>query len=176
MSRGQGRVHRRKRAPCWSYTAGAKGQTVTAYERVPGGPLQARCFDATLRDGRGGYRRITLGHRDREKAKSYALEQAAKLLEGRAELVEGTIARLFAAYQTHRTPHKSAGEQSEDVRRITMWTRMLGARKDPHLITRGEWERVGRRSALFSAHFHAFASRRSAASLTTRSSVASSTC
>jgi integrase-like protein len=139
--RPQGRVHRRKRAPCWSYSAGAKGQTVTVYERVPGGPLQARCFDETLRDGRGGYRRLALGHRDQEKAKGYALDQAAKLLEGRAELVEGTIARLFAAYRTHRTPHKSLGEQGEDARRITMWTMVLGARKDPHLITRGEWER-----------------------------------
>ena len=68
----QGRVHRRKRAPCWSYTAGAKGHTVTVYERVPGGPLQARCFDATMRDGRGGYRREALGHRDQGKAETYA--------------------------------------------------------------------------------------------------------
>ena len=67
MNRGQGRVHRRKRAPCWSYTAGAKGHTVTVYERVPGGPLQARCFDATMRDGRGGYRREALGHRERSR-------------------------------------------------------------------------------------------------------------
>jgi integrase len=132
---------RRKRAPCWSYTAGAKGHTVTVYERVPGGPLQARCFDATLRDGHGGYRRIALGHRDQGKAEAYAHEQVAKLVEGRAELVEGTLARLFAAYRTHRTAHKSAGEQSEDARRTAMWTRVLGARKDPHLITRGEWER-----------------------------------
>jgi integrase-like protein len=139
--RRQGRVNGRKRAPCWSYTAGAKGHTVTVYERVPGGPLQARWFDPTLRDGRGGYRRIALGHRDQGKAETYALEQAAKLLEGRAELVEGTLARLFAMYQVHRTPHKSAGEQSEDARRTVLWTRGLGARKDPHKITRGEWER-----------------------------------
>jgi integrase len=114
---------------------------VTAYERVPGGPLQARCYDATLRDGRGGYRRIALGYRDRAKAEAYAHEQVAKLVEGRAELVEGTLARLFAAYRAHHTSHKTAGEQSEDGRRITLWTRVLGARKDPHKITRGEWER-----------------------------------
>ncbi len=132
---------RKRRVPCWSYTAGAKGHMVTVYERVTEGPLQARCFDATLRNGRGGYRRVALGHRDHEKAKSYAHEQAAKLLEGRAELVEGTIARLLAEYKTHRTPHKSVEEQAEDARRITMWTCVLGAHKDPHLITRGEWER-----------------------------------
>ncbi len=132
---------RRKCAPTWTYTAGAKGHTVTVYERVAGGPLQARCFDAALRGGRGGYRRIALGHRDREKAKGYAHDQAAKLLEGRVEIVEGTLARLFAAYRTHRTPRKGVEEQGEDVRRIDLWTHVLGTRKDPHLITRGEWER-----------------------------------
>ncbi len=136
--RGQGR---RRRASCWSYTAGAKGHAVTVYERTPGGPLQARCFDATLYNGRGGYRREALGHRDRAKAEAYAHEQAAKLLEGRAELVPGTLARLFAAYSTYRTSHKTVREQSEDERRVTLWTRVLGARKDPHKITRGEWER-----------------------------------
>ncbi len=132
---------RKRKALSWCYTAGTKGQTVTVYERWPGGPLQARTFDATLRAGKGGYRCLSLGHRDRDKAEAYAHEQVAKLKEGRAELVEGTLARLFAAYKTHRTPHKSAGEQGEDERRMKMWTRVLGARKDPHLITRGEWER-----------------------------------
>lgn len=130
-----------KRAKLWTYTAGDKGQTVTVYERWPGGPLQARTFDETLRGGRGNYRCQSLGHRDRDKAEVYAHAQVAKLKEGRAELVEGTIARLFAAYKTHRTPHKGAGDQGEDERRITMWTRVLGAHKDPHLIARGEWER-----------------------------------
>ncbi len=132
---------RAKRPRPWSYTAGEKGYTVAVYERWPGGPLQARTFDATLRGGKGGYRCLSLGHRDRDKAEAYSHEQVAKLKEGRADLVEGTIARLFAAYETHRTGQKSAGEQSEDRRRIAMWTRMLGARKDPHLISRGEWER-----------------------------------
>src|SRR2546428_9007753 len=118
--RGKDRVHRRKRAPCWRYTAGAKGHTVTVYERVPDGPLQARCFDATIRNGRGGYRREALGHRDRPKAEAYAHEQAAKLLEGRVELVEGTLARLFAAYRTHRTAPQAARERSEDGRRTAV--------------------------------------------------------
>src|SRR2546425_12654303 len=110
--RGQGRLYRRKRAPCWSYTAGTKGHTVTVYERVPGGPLQARCFDATIRNGRGGYRREALGHRDRPKAEAYAHEQAAKLLEGRGELVEGTLARVVAADRTHPPARKTAGGRS----------------------------------------------------------------
>jgi integrase len=83
-----------------------------------------------------------LKHRDQERATTYALEQTAKLRQGRNELAEGktTLARLFALYETHRTPRKSAGEQSEDKRRIALFTRLLGTQKDPHLISLGEWE------------------------------------
>src|SRR5713101_464995 len=131
-----------KKPKCWSHAEGEKGETVTVYERKPGGLLYARAFDATLAGGKGGYRRVSLKHRDQERAKTYALEQAAKLRQGRNELAEAkiTVARLFALYETHRTPRKSAGEQVEDKRRAEMWTLMLGGRKDPHLISLGEWE------------------------------------
>src|SRR5207244_8807369 len=104
-----------KRPKCWTHAEGEKGATVTVYERRPGGLLYARAFDPTLAGGKGGYRRKSLKHRDQERAKTCALEQAAKLRHGRNELAEGktTLARLFALYQTHRTPRKSAGEQSE---------------------------------------------------------------
>ena len=130
------------KAKRWSYAAGDKGYTVTVYERVAGGLLYARAYDPSLQAGRGGYRRVSLGHRDRERAKTYALEQAAKLREGRANLAYNTItlAHLFALYQTHRTPRKSAGEQSEDKRRVQLWSRVFGPKKDPHLISLGEWE------------------------------------
>ncbi len=130
------------RSRCWTYAAGEKGHTVTVYEREPGGLLYARALDPSLQDGRGGYRRVSLGHRDRERAKTYALDQAAKLREGRADVTAGanTLARLFALYLAKRTPRKSAGEQGEDRRRVGMWTRVLGARKDPHMISLGEWE------------------------------------
>ncbi len=77
--------------------AGGKGYTVTVYEREAGGLLYARAFDPSLQAGRGGYRRVSLGHRDRERGKTYALDQAAKLREGRADVTAGanTLARLF---------------------------------------------------------------------------------
>ncbi|MGH7628449.1 MAG: hypothetical protein ACREOF_03510 [Gemmatimonadales bacterium] len=71
---------RRKRL--WSYAAGRKGWMVTVFERGAGSLLYARAFDPTLAGGKGGYRRVSLGHRDREQATSYALEQAAKLRDG----------------------------------------------------------------------------------------------
>ena len=60
----------------WKYAAGEKGSTVTVYERERDGPLYARALDPSLRSGKGGYRRISLGYRDKERAKTYALEQA----------------------------------------------------------------------------------------------------
>ena len=130
---------RKRRARLWSFAAGDRGHTVAVFERERDGPLYARAFDPSLRNGRGDYRRVSLGHRDKERAKVYALAQAAKLREGRAEIVSGktTLGRLFALYQTHRTPRKSRGERIEDDRRIKMWTRHLGANKDPHRITLG---------------------------------------
>src|SRR2546428_3192497 len=131
-----------KRPRCWSFAAGEKGTTVTVYEREPGGLLYARALDPSLAAGKGGYRRVSLGHRDRERGKTYALEQAAKLRQGRNELAQGkvTLARAFALYRTYRTPRKSAGEQSEDERRAAMWTCLLGPQKDPHAVSPGEWE------------------------------------
>jgi integrase len=83
-----------------------------------------------------------LGHRDKGRAQQYALEQAARIREGDAAIVGGriTLARLFALYQIHRTPRKTPGEQLDDARRVEMWTRVLGGRKDPHKVTLGEWE------------------------------------
>ncbi len=147
---------RKRRTKLWTYSAGDRGHTVTVYERERDGPLYARAYDPSLRNGRGGYRRISLGHRDKEGVKAYALAQAAKLREGQAEIATGktTLARLFTLYQTHRTPRKSRGEQIEDARRVEMWTRHLGARKDPHKVTLGEWEGFieARRSGAMDAH------------------------
>jgi integrase len=131
-----------KRPKCWRHTEGDKGATVTVYERRSGGLLYARAFDPAHAGGKGRYVRRSLKHRDQERAKTYALDQAAKLRQGHSELAEGktTLARLFALYQTHRTPRKSPGDQGEDRRRAQMFARILGARKDPHLISLGEWE------------------------------------
>ncbi len=125
---------------CWKQRVGEQGVSVTVCERQPGGILYARAFDPTLRGGRGDYRYTSLKHRDHDKAITYAHEQVAKLRQGVAVLVPGTLARVFALYEKHRTPRKSAGEQSEDKRRVELWTRVLGARKDPDKISLGEWE------------------------------------
>ena len=140
----------------WKHAVGEKGGTVTVYERKVGGLLYARAFDASLRSGNGGYRCVSLGHRDKERAKAYALQQAAKLQKGRSDLTLGkiTLARLISAYWTHRSGRKSTGEQKADRRRGKLWIRLLGAEKDPHKISLQEWETFidARHSGAIDAH------------------------
>ncbi len=67
-----------RRRKCWAYTAGQKPHSVRVYERTPGGPVYARTWDSA----RGLWRKRSLGHRDRPKAKAFAHELHAKLVKG----------------------------------------------------------------------------------------------
>src|SRR5438445_6301433 len=124
----------------WSFKTGDRDYHVVVYEREPGGPLYARTWDKGLAGGKGNWRRVSLKHRDQNRAEEYAREQVAKLSKGTADILAGkvTLAHVLALYEGYRTPRKSEGEQSEDRRRIELWTRMLGAGKDPHLVSLGE--------------------------------------
>ncbi len=123
------------------YRTGDRGCSVTVYERKRGGPLWARIWDPNL-NGRGGWRRRSLGHRDQDRAKSYADNQLAKLRKGAADLSLGkvTLADVFAVYERCRTPHKGPGSQKVDRRQMELWKRFLGGDKDPHAITFADWE------------------------------------
>jgi integrase len=127
---------RRKR---WSFSVGTRPNTVTVYEREPGGVLYIRAWDPSLCGGRGNWRRESLGHTDREAAKERAKEEAGKLLAGSPEetIRSGrvTVAKLFALYLTHRPARKDTERLSE------LWTRYLGGDKDVRRITPDEWER-----------------------------------
>lgn len=123
----------------WKFTAGARGYQCTVYERVPGGMLWARVWDPTLYGAaKGGLRRASLEHRNKAAARAYATAQAAKLEQGTCGLMIGrvTLARVLAAYRTHHSPTKTPKQQLEDERRVELWTRVLGADRDPHKITR----------------------------------------
>jgi integrase len=123
----------------WTYSTGERPHTVTVYEREQGGVLYARAWDANARDGKGNWRRVSLGHRDKRRAKSYAKGEAEKLETGQVD-APVTLARVFTLYQEHRTVRKSKREQVDDARKVEMWTRILGADKDPHTVTLQEWE------------------------------------
>jgi integrase len=122
----------------WRYRAGEHGNSVTVYERDPGGPIWARTWDARTR----GWKRRSLGHRDRDRAKSYADKQAAKLREGSADILHGRIALadVFAVYERYRTLRKKPESRKVDRRQMELWKRFIGRDKDPHAITLGEWQ------------------------------------
>lgn len=137
----------------WKYSVGDRPHTVTVYERRRGGNLYVRVWDPTL-GKEGAYRKRSLKYPARQadgdldpeavkRAKAYAAKQQSKLVEGEAAIRTGklTVRRLFALYEKHRTPQKSETEQDSDARRIEAFTTFLGAEKDPHQISRAEWER-----------------------------------
>src|SRR5207253_9720705 len=113
------RMSRNGKRKCWSFAAGEKGSTVTVYEREPGGLLYARALDLKAAGGKGGYRRISLGHRDQMRAKTFALEQPGKIRERYAEIAHErvTLASLVTAYLAHRTPRQTTDQHVEDMRR-----------------------------------------------------------
>ena len=72
--------------------AGSKRFTIVVYEREPGGRFTVGCGTPTSPWGEeGGLERRSLGHRDREAAKAYALQQAGKLRKGDAETQRGEV-------------------------------------------------------------------------------------
>jgi len=134
---------RRVRAPAWPVRSGRKGYRVTLYLRDPAGPIQARYTHPVSKQ----LVRQSLGHNHREKAIGWAEELARKLRKG--ELPDDhakpcsqrlTLANLLGAYLATVTPHKSPDSQQMDRRACTLWTRFLGAGKDPHRIMAEELE------------------------------------
>lgn len=129
-----------RKAKPWSYSVGKRPNTVRVFERPGRRGLYVRTWDPSAREGRGVWRKRALGHSDRERAEVYADEMNAKLKRGEKQAERVTLARLFAMYERYRTPRKSDTEQQADGRRIEMWTRFLGAEKDPLAIRKHEWE------------------------------------
>jgi len=126
----------------WSYTAGKRPNTVTVSERIPGGMIYAKAW----RSSNGQYIRRSLGHRNREASELYADEEALKLKKGESSVRVGrvTLDRVLKLYGEHRTPKKSPRVQAMDAARIELWTRFLGVNKDPHSLTKHEWDRLVR--------------------------------
>lgn len=128
------------------YTVGAKPNTVRLYRRKGRTNLYLRCWDAEA----GRWRKRSLGHDDVERGKAQAAELHARLAAGEKARREGRVPlrRLFALYERHRTPQKGEHEQGQDERRMELFTRFLGARKDAHQISRADWDRfVAERSS-----------------------------
>jgi integrase len=102
--------------------------------------LYASAFDPVTRQ----YARISLGHRDREAAKHYADEQAAKIRSGVSEIEQGRprLSHILGLYTEYTRERRRTDEmRKRDRQRAECWVRFLGAKKDPSRITIAEWER-----------------------------------
>jgi integrase len=130
-----------KEQKTWSFKAGDRPFTVTVYERERGGIICARVWDGSARNGTGNFLRVSLGHRDKARAKRYAIEEAAKLQTGNSDIERGkvTLAQVFAAYLKFRTPRKAKSEQQADERRAELWARVLG-NTCPHNVSMAQWQ------------------------------------
>ena len=134
---------RKGRRKGWSYTAGHYPHSVRVFERGgPGGVIYASAYDGSLREGRGGEHRMSLGHRDRDRAITYADEQALKLRKGLEGIgsAKPTVRRVLSLYLRHRTPDKGTASQREDTRQIEMWRRFLGDDTYLSRLSRREWD------------------------------------
>jgi integrase len=120
------------RRKLFSWSAGEYGTRVHVWEDPASGVLW----------GRVGNTKRSLKHRDTDRAKAWARDQAERRATGLAHAGDPvpTVARVFALYLATQTPRKGSSCQYQDKRAAKMWTRVLGAGKDLHKLTLGEWQ------------------------------------
>ncbi len=132
--RGQGTGRRRRKR--WSWSTGEYGQKVRVFARrngrlygwIAGVKVALKRPDSTA---------------SRAWAKAWAKDQHKQLVAGRSTVADPapTAARIFAAYLATQMPRKrSRTSRYQDARASKMWTRVLGAGKDLHRVTLGEWQ------------------------------------
>lgn len=117
----------------WSYLAGEKGRNrVRVYEDGPGGILLLEYRIQRFSSRGSTKKRVSLGHRDRDRAKQKADEVAAAL--GKDEpgpTGDITLRELFDIYLCEKTPDKSPREQTHDHRSAEMFLRLFGKTRKP---------------------------------------------
>ena len=102
----EGKIH-------WSYSAGERGRNrVRAYEDAKTGILHLEFYEPAPDEAKPKRKALSLGHRDRERAKQQADELAAKFGRAEQELSgDITLRALFDIYGREVTPQK--GERSQ---------------------------------------------------------------
>ena len=120
----------------WSYSAGERGRNkVRAFEHASG-ILMLEFYE------QGKRKRLSLGHRDQDKAKQQADEAAAKLGK-RQELAPRklTLRTLFDIYLGEVTPSKSVGKAKHDHRAANTFLECFGHDRSVSSLNRRDWDR-----------------------------------
>ena len=125
----------------WSYKAGERGRNrVRAYEEKPGGFILVE-FHELEADGTRR-KRVSLRHRDQERAKQQADDMAAAF--GRSHPPDGgdiTLGTLFDNYMREVTPGKSEGKQKHDAACAEMFLRYFGRDRKARTLNVRDWSR-----------------------------------
>lgn len=131
-----------QRAKRWSYSAGERGRNrVRAFEHASG-VLMLEFYEH-----RPGYReptrkRLSLGHRDRAKAKRQADAAAAKVAAAEPVRAEAlTLKTLFDIYLGEVTPEKAPNTQRHDERASVLFLRCFGEGAKVGDLSRRDWDR-----------------------------------
>ena len=134
------------RTTTWSYRTGEKGRNrnrVRAFEDPRTGILYLEYYEARNGASTLKRKRISLEHRDTEKAKQQADSAAAALgdeetLQSSEEL---TLWELFDIYLGEVTPLKSEGKQAHDKRCARMMKKFFGKSRRISTLNRRDWDR-----------------------------------
>lgn len=129
---------------CWSYNTGERGRNwVRAYEKGQGGIIFVEYF-APVPDEEGRpaldpatgqpklrRTRISLGHRDRSKARKQADKLADHLAEAKAVPATLSLRRLIHLYLREVTPTKGKSKQDHDRRAARLFLGFFDSQPDP---------------------------------------------
>jgi hypothetical protein len=117
---------------CWSAKVGARGTSVTVFERTPGGPLWLRWWVPKTAAAAGRWEWRALKHTDRATAEQTARTVSAQLMSSvvSSESGKATLTEVFAAYRADVTEHLKGQGRSEAKRRMAIWSAYLGATRD----------------------------------------------
>ena len=124
-----------RQAKLWGWSTGAHGSRVRVAERIAGGPIYAMTPLAG-----GGWKKVSLGHRDKERAMQEASHLAAQRGRGDEPLERLTVAQMFDLYSRSVVPTQCPRHQEGTRRSIELWTRFLSGTRVVETIGPSEWE------------------------------------
>jgi integrase len=137
-----------RQAEVWSYSIGERRHreggavTVRVYERSPGGRLYLALWDPAAREGQGGYRRLSLGHSDRRKARLRADEVYAELVTGRrpdAERAAPSLGAVVELYLKREGGKLKPGTLKWLPLALRSWVELFGADTRADELGAQEW-------------------------------------
>lgn len=127
----------------WSYSAGERGRNrVRAYEDLARGSIFVEFYEPVAGTNTTRRARISLGHNDRNAAKSKADELAAAFSKPeRPQVREATLDSLFDIYLREVTPAKGESKRAHDRRTAQLFKRSFGASRKVSTLNRRDWDR-----------------------------------